>query len=99
MSNATSHATMHDENKELGYEPDVKSSDMVTVGIYFVVLVTLFYVTVGGLFMYFRYEADQHIDKVVGKAPTAELAERRAEDQKALSTIDDGMKAVAAELK
>lgn len=94
-----SNAATHDENKELGYEPDVKSSDMVTVGIYFVVLASLFYITVGGLFMYFRYEADQHIERVVGRAATTELTERRAEDQKALGTIDEAMKATAAELK
>lgn len=93
------HAATHDDNQELGYEPDVKSSEMMTVGIYFVVLASLFFATVGGLFMYFRYEADQHIQAVVGEVQSPELQQRREADKESLKTIDAAMKAVATELK
>jgi hypothetical protein len=52
----------HDSG-EKGYDPDVGNKEMLTVGIYFVVLATAFFSSLGGLFLFFRYEADQELDK------------------------------------
>jgi hypothetical protein len=96
----SSHAATVDEAQdghEKGYEPDVKSSEMTTLGIYFVLLAGLFFTTLAGLYMYFRYEAAQHIEATIGAAPTVELDKARAAAKTSLSNIDDAMKAVAAE--
>jgi hypothetical protein len=52
----------HDSG-EKGYDPDVGNKQMLTVGIYFVVLATAFFSSLGGLFLFFRYEADQELDR------------------------------------
>lgn len=98
MSVATAAPDMTDEH-EKGYEPDVKSSEMTTVGIYFVVLVGLFYLTVAGLYLYFRYEAAAKVDERIGAAPTVELNKYRAEASAQLGNIDEAMKAIAGESK
>ena len=81
----------------LPYEPDVKSSDMVTVGIYFVVLTTLLFAVMGGLYLYFRQAAAEHMQLRIGAAPNTELEERRAADQAALGDIEGAIEAIAAE--
>ncbi len=98
MSIAHSAPDMTDDHGK-GYEPDVKSSDMTTVGIYFVVLTGLFFMTVGGLYLYFRYEAQQKIDERIGSAPTVEIDKNRAAAKAQLGNIEEAMKAVATESK
>ncbi len=96
MSIAHAEPDMTDDHGK-GYEPDVKSSDMTTVGLYFVVLTVLFFVTVGGLYLYFRYEAAAKIEERIGSAPTVELDKNRAAARTQLGNIDEAMKAVSTE--
>jgi len=82
-----------------GYEADIGSAEMTSMGIYFVVLATLFFSTLGGLYMYFRYETALTIDARIGVVESQELKAIRAEDQKNLAGIDAAMQAAAAEYK
>ncbi len=82
-----------------GYEADIGSAEMTSVGIYFVVLATLFFTTLGGLYMYFRYETAMVIDARIGVVESQELKAIRAEDQKNLGGIDAAMQAAATEYK
>jgi CBS domain containing-hemolysin-like protein len=97
----------HDPNA--GYEPDVQSSSMVTIGIYFVVLTTLFFGCLGALFMYFRWEADQELERKVATLENkalkdlhaneeAVLAGKKLDGQGAATAIDASMKKAVADL-
>jgi hypothetical protein len=73
-----------------GYEEDVGSKDLVTVGIYFVVLTSMFFACLMGLFMYFRWEADNELN---GKVLSERIDMRDARKADA-----DKYKAVGANL-
>lgn len=93
-------AAHNDANADAkGYEADIGSAEMTSMGIYFVVLATLFFSTLGGLFMYFRYETALAIDSRIGVVESQELKAIRAEDQKKLGGIDAAMQAAASEYK
>jgi len=93
-------AAHNDANADAkGYEADIGSAEMTSVGIYFVVLATLFFSTLGGLYMYFRYETALAIDSRIGVVESQELKAIRAEDQKNLGGIDAAMQAAASEYK
>ena len=93
-------AAHNDANADAkGYEADIGSAEMTSVGIYFVVLATLFFSTLGGLYMYFRYEAALTIDARIGVVESQELKALRAEDQKNLGGIEAAMQAAASEYK
>ncbi|MDP2340748.1 MAG: hypothetical protein Q8O67_07315 [Deltaproteobacteria bacterium] len=81
----------------LPYEPDVTSSDMLTVGVLFVVLTGLLFGTLGGLFVYFHHAADEQQLASIGNAPTTELNAARAAGSAALGDVEPAMKAIAAE--
>ena len=93
-------AAHNDANADAkGYESDIGSSEMTSMGIYFVVLSTLFFSTLGGLYMYFRYETALAIDARIGVVESQELKAIRAADQQALGGIDAAMAAAASEYK
>lgn len=93
-------AAHNDANADAkGYEADIGSAEMTSMGIYFVVLATLFFSTLGGLYMYFRYETALTIDARIGVVESQELKAIRAEDQKNLGGIDAAMQAAASEYK
>jgi hypothetical protein len=83
-----------------GYEEDVNSKDLVTVGIYFVVLTSMFFACLMGLFMYFRWEADNELNtKVLSERIDMRDARKAdAEKYKAVgATIDASMKRTVEE--
>ena len=93
-------AAHNDANAEAkGYEADIGSAEMTSIGIYFVVLVTFFFTTIGGLFMYFRYEAALTINARIGVVESQDLQAIRAADQAALGGIDKAMSAAASEYR
>ena len=59
----------------------------------------LFFLTVGGLYLYFRYEAAAKIEERIGSAPSVELDKSRAAAKAQLGNLDEAMKAVATESK
>ena len=90
-------AHSHASTVEKGYEADIASSEMTTVGLYGLVLAVLFFSTLGGLFMYFRFASAAAVDSRIGVVENQDLKAKRAADQKALGGIDAAMKSVAGE--
>jgi hypothetical protein len=80
-----------------GYEPDVGTRPTAIIFGYIFVLSAAFFVSVGALYVYFKWEAEAELERKVYSAESAELNTLRAEEDKALSGIDQAMKAVAAE--
>ncbi len=85
----------HAHNTEFGYEPDVQSKQMTTIGIYFVTLTALFFGCVFGLFVYFRYETDMAIARKV--VPNPVMQEGRSAAQGKLAPVPSAMQAITAE--
>ncbi len=90
-------AHSHASTGEKGYEADIASSEMTTVGLYGLVLAVVFFSTLGGLYMYFRFASAAAVDARIGVVESQDLNAKRAADQKALSGIDAAMKSVAGE--
>jgi hypothetical protein len=90
----------HAPSGDKGYEADVGSKELGTVGIYFVVLTSLFFAALVGLFMYFRYEADLELERKVAGVRIDIRESRKADDDKvkAISgTLDASMKRTVEE--
>lgn len=82
-----------------GYEADMTSGAPGVVGMYIVVLSAVFFATVGGIYMYFRYETDQELQRKVYSVESEELKKLRAEESAALEgKIDQAMKQVVKEI-
>jgi hypothetical protein len=90
-------AHSHASTGEKGYEADIASSEMTTVGLYGFVLAVVFFSTLGGLYMYFRHASAAAVDARIGVVENQDLKAKRAADQKALGGIDAAMKSVAGE--
>jgi hypothetical protein len=81
------------------YEPDVGPRPTATIFAYIFVLSAVFFVTLGALYVYFKWEADMEKSRKVWTVESSELKELRAEEDKALTDVSSAMKAVAAENK
>lgn len=92
-------AHSHASTGEKGYEADIASSEMTTVGLYGFVLAAIFFSTLGGLYMYFRFASAAAVDARIGVVENQDLKAKRAADQKALGGIDAAMKSIAGEYK
>jgi hypothetical protein len=90
-------AHSHASTGEKGYEADIASSEMTTVGLYGFVLAAVFFSTLGGLYMYFRHASAAAVDARIGVVESQDLKAKRAADQKALGGIDAAMKTIAGE--
>ena len=75
----------------LGYEPDIDDRGARTIIVYIVVVSTLFFSCLGGLFVYFRYEADREIARKVLTVDSPALKALRQREAAELSGM--GVKA------
>ena len=81
-----------------GYEADMTGATPGVVAAYIVVLSAVFFATLGGLYMYFRYEVDQELQRKVYSVESPELKALRAKEEAALKgKIDAAMKKIATE--
>lgn len=92
-------AHSHASTGEKGYEADIESSEMTTVGLYGFLLAVIFFSTLGGLYMYFRFASAAAVDSRIGVVENQDLKAKRAADQQALGGIDAAMKSIAGEYK
>lgn len=81
------------------YEPDVGGRPTATIFAYIFVLSAAFFVTLGALYVYFKWEAEREFTRKIYTVESEELKELRAEEAEGLNGIDKAMKAVAAEPK
>ena len=93
----------HDHNADYasgtGYEPDLSDKVSGIIFAWIAVLTVLFFITLGALVPYFKWEAEREMSKKVFTAESAELNELRKEEATGLTGIDKAMTAVAAEGK
>ncbi|MFZ9888000.1 MAG: hypothetical protein ACO3JL_10900 [Myxococcota bacterium] len=93
------HQDQHDGAFAAGekYEPDMGGSQPVVIFSYIAVLSVAFFITLGGLFMYFKWEAAAELERKVDTLGTPALDQLRQQEQTGLQNIDAAMKAVAQE--
>lgn len=91
------HAAQHEGAYAAGelYEPDMGGNQPLIIFTYIAVLSTAFFFSLGGLYMYFKWEAEAEIDRKVRSLENPALQELRAEEDTRLQDIDNAMEAVA----
>lgn len=97
--------SQHDEHDHLepgaagdGYEADMTSGVPGVVAAYILVLSAVFFATLGALYMYFRYETDQELQRKIYSVESPELKQLRQEEDAALKgKIDAAMKDLVKE--
>lgn len=81
----------HDQSHHLepgaggdGYESDMTGGAAGVAGLWIGVLSVAFFATVGAVYMFFRYETDQEVQRKVWRTESAELKDLRAREDAAL---------------
>lgn len=67
-----------------GYESDMAGGAAGIAGLWIGVLSVAFFATVGAVYMFFRYETDQEIQRKVWRTESVELQNLRAQEAAAL---------------
>jgi hypothetical protein len=80
-----------------GFEPDIDDEGAGAILIYVVVISALFFASLGGLFIYFRWEADTEISRKVLTVDSDALKELHAREQAQLqgTAVAEGHKAIS----
>lgn len=79
------------------YEPDMGGSQPMIIFAYIVVLSAAFFLSLGGLYMYFKWEAQTEIERKVRVLESPALENLRNEEAAQLQGIDKAMTDVAKE--
>lgn len=91
------HAVQHEGAYAAGelYEPDMGGSQPMIIFTYIAVLSAAFFVSLGGLYMYFKWEAQAELERKVRSIESPALQQLRAEEAERLKGIDAAIDAVA----
>jgi hypothetical protein len=79
------------------YEPDMGGNQPMIIFSYIIVLSTAFFLSLGGLYMYFKWEAQTEIERKVRAPESPALQQLRAEEATQLRDIGRAMEQVARE--
>ncbi len=93
------HAEQHEGAYAAGelYEPDMGGSQPMIIFTYIAVLSAAFFLSLGGLYMYFKWEAQTELDRKVRSLESPALQQLRSEEHARLEGIDKAMEAVASQ--
>lgn len=97
MSASSNHNEHGTSNK--GYEEDVSAAGMGTLAAYVVVLSTFFFVSLGGLYMYFKWESARELQRKVANYEDPALKKLRADEAEKLKGVDKAINDVAGAIK
>lgn len=88
----------HDEHAHIkpgaggdDYEEDLTGSTPGVIAAYVAFLALVFFVTVGGLYMYFRWETERELERKIYSVEPSELNELREQEEQVLTRPKDGM--------
>lgn len=95
------HAAQHEGAYAAGelYEPDMGGNQPIILFTYIAVLTAAFFLSLGGLYMYFKWEAEAELERKVRSLESPALQELRGEEETRLKGIDSAMEAVANQYK
>lgn len=77
------------------YEPDMGGNQPMIIFTYIAVLSAAFFLSLGGLYMYFKWEAEAELERKVRTLDSPALIQLRGEEATRLQGIDGAMDAVA----
>lgn len=91
------HAAQHEGAYAAGelYEPDMGGSQPMILFTYIAVLTAAFFLSLGGLYMYFKWEAQTELERKVRSIESPALEQLRTEEAARLQGIESAMDAVA----
>lgn len=91
------HAAQHEGAYAAGelYEPDMGGNQPLIIFTYIAVLTAAFFIALGGLYMYFKWEAEAELERKVRTLESPALQQLRTEEASRLQGINNAMQSVA----